>query len=47
MAKGQLRSNREQKKPKQDKPKKNATAQSQVTTTFQKKPAGNAPKAGK
>ena len=39
MAKGQQRSNREAKKPKQDKPKKSATANSSVTETFHGKPA--------
>jgi hypothetical protein len=39
MAKGQQRSNREAKKPKQDKPKKSAATNSSVTETFHGKPA--------
>jgi hypothetical protein len=39
MAKGQQRSNREAKKPKQDKPKKSGPATSSVTETFHGKPA--------
>ncbi len=39
MAKGQQRSNKEKKKPKQDKPKKLATADSKVIQALHKKPA--------
>ncbi len=38
MAKGQQRSNKESKKPKQKKAKKGVQQSSQVTETFQKKP---------
>lgn len=39
MSKGQQRSNREAKKPKQNKPKKTETVLSGVTETFHGKPA--------
>lgn len=47
MAKGQQRSNREAKKPKQNKPKKGAAAISSVTETFHGKPAVKGKTAGK
>ena len=47
MAKGQQRSNKEAKKPKQNKPKKSATANSSVTETFHGKSATKGGSAGK
>lgn len=46
MAKGQMRSNREKKKPKQDKPKSAgpAKAGTPVTSLFQKPSPGKAPR---
>jgi hypothetical protein len=49
MAKGQLRSGREKKKPKQDKPKKTAapSASSQINTLFHKPASGKPGAPGK